>query len=117
MFQIINFFIFLILIIFSFEQEIDYELACVNIYYKSKKDCNVAPRYDNYRCCYVTYNEDGQDKEECAFIYDSADEMEKKVDEYNKQGKDDVEIECNSNYIRVSINIIGIIFFIFYFLL
>ena len=115
MLEIIKFFLFLILIHFSFEQEIDYELACVNIFYKSEKDCNVAPWYENYRCCYVTYTEGGQNKEECAFIYDSEDEIEAKIDEYNRRGRSDVEIECNSNFFGKKINIIGIIFFIFYF--
>ncbi len=115
MLSIINFFLFLIIIHFSIDQDINYELACTNIFFKSKKDCTVAPWHDNYRCCYVTYNEGGEDKDECAYIYDSKSNMKEKINQLNSEGKSKVKIQCYSNYVGKYINIIGIITLIFFF--
>ena len=115
MLSIINFFLFLIIINFSFDQDINYELACTNIFFKSKKDCTIAPWNNNYRCCYVTYNEGGHKKDECVYIYNSASEMKAKKNQFSREGKNRVKIQCYSNYIGKGINIIGIIYFIFYF--
>ena len=115
MLTIIDFFLLLYMIKISFTQELDYELACTNIYYTSKKDCTVAPWHDNYRCCYVTYTEGGENKDECAYIYDSASNMKEKINELNSEGKSKVKIQCYSNYVGKYTNIIGIIALIFCF--
>ena len=111
----IYFFIFLYLITFINNQSINYQLACENIYLASEKDCTVAPWHNDYRCCYITYYENGKNLDGCVYVYDSAESIKNKINEYKGKGRSNVEIECDSNFITTNINLISvIIFFIFY---
>ena len=114
--SLINFFLFLYLISFIHNQSFNYQQACENIYLASEKDCTVAPWHNDYRCCYITYNENGKNLDGCVYVYDSADSIENKINEYKGQGRSNVEIECDSNFIRNNFNFIYLaIIFIFYF--
>ena len=112
----INFFLFLYLISFIYNQSFNYQQACENIYIASEKDCTVAPWHNDYRCCYITYSENGKNLDGCVYVYDSADSIENKINEYKGQGRSNVEIECNSNFIKNNFNFIYLaIIFIFFF--
>lgn len=113
-----NIFFILYMTYFVYNQNINYELACSNIYHKSKKDCTVAPWENNKRCCFVSYKDsNGQKGNECAFIYDSKSSMKAKKKEYENNGKSNVKIECNSNFLKIYSNIFKFLFIIIYFLL
>ena len=114
MLSIIDFFLLLHILGLSINQELDYESACTHIYFSSKKDCTVAPWHENHRCCYISYNTGEERKGECIYINDSKKDLKAKLNEYSREGKSKVKIECYSNYIR-DINFIMIIFSIFYF--
>ena len=113
---VLNFFLLLYLINLSINQGLNYTLACENIYIASEKDCSVAPWYDNYRCCFINYNENGEKKGECVYVEDSEDKLEDKIREYNRMGKSKVKIECNSNNIINNMKFVAIIFFVIYFI-
>ena len=112
----INLFLLLYLINQSINEGVNFELACTNIYYASKKDCSVAPWSNNRRCCYINYEYNGKKEGECGWVYDSEDGLDEKKREYNREGKSKVKIECYCNYIGKNINFFLLIFFIFCFL-
>ena len=97
------------MICFTNNQNINYELACTNIYITSQKDCSVAPWEDNKRCCYISY----KGGKECIFVNDTKEDLKAKKDEYEREEKKEVNIECYSSYIHKFIYsfIIIIIFF------
>ena len=119
MLKLSSIFCILFLAYFVYNQNINYELACTNIYHRSRKDCTVAPRENNKRCCFVSYKDsNGQKGNECAFIYDSKSGMKSKKKEYENKGMSKVEIECNSYILKLYSNIFKFFFFIIiYFLL
>ena len=67
----IDLFLLLYLINQSINEGVNFELACTNIYYASKKDCSVAPWSNNHRCCYINYEYNGKKEGECGWVYDS----------------------------------------------
>ena len=79
-------------------QEFNYTLACINIFYPSKKDCSVAPWEGNKRCCYINYKKDGQSGGECIFVDDTEKALNSMIKEYSKD-KSKINIDCNDNYI------------------
>ena len=107
-------FIFLFfLIFFIHSQNINYEEACKNIYYSSKKDCTVAPWNENRRCCYISYEENGVRNGHCAYLNDTKKYLKATKAEYEQSGKSKVKIECDSFYIKIIANLI-ILFFLFF---
>ena len=115
MLTIIDFFLLLYMIKISFSQELDYELACTNIYYTSKKDCTVAPWHDNYRCCYVTYDINEEKVGECIYKKKKKKALKDRINKYKDEGKNNIKIQCSSNYIMNIDIFIILIFFTFSF--
>ena len=95
-------------------QDINYELACTNIIYTSKKDCTVAPWHDNRRCCYISYLSEGQRIGQCIFVEDTKKALKERKNEFENSGKRKVKIECDANYISKYILTFFILSFIFF---
>ena len=87
----------LIILINNQISTINFENACKNIYFTSKKDCTVAPWQDNKRCCYISYKVGEGREGECAFIENSRRALKEKKNEYESLGKEKVKIECSSS--------------------
>ena len=99
----------------SYSQDINYEEACTNMVFRSKKDCSVAPWEENRRCCYISYNENGVSKGECAFLNDTKSYLKAIKTRYENDGKSNVKIECDSHNLKIYYYMI--IFLLFYFLI
>ena len=104
----------LYMICFINNQKIDYELACTNIYYSSKKDCTVAPWEENRRCCYISYDSATGRDGHCVFLNDTKSFLKSTKKEYENSGKKGVKIECNSINLKIYYYMI-LFYFIFYF--
>ena len=109
------FFFLFFLICYIYNQNINYEEACTNIYYPSRKDCTVAPWEENRRCCYISYEAQNGREGKCVFLNDTKSELKSKKKEYEESGKKSVKIECDSYYLKIFNNYIILLFFIFYY--
>ena len=96
-------------------QDINYELACTNIVYPSKKGCTVAPWQENKRCCYISYESGGGDKRtgKCIFVEDTEKALKDKKEDFEKS-RSKVKIECDSEYILKYILTFILLCFIFF---
>ena len=92
-------------------QDINYELACTNIVYPSKKGCTVAPWQENRRCCYLSYDSDNG---ECIFVEDTKEALKEKKNELENSGKKNFKIQCDSEYILKYILTFILLCFIFF---
>ena len=99
---------------FILNQDINYELACTNIKYTSKKDCTVAPWYENMRCCYISYDSGSGRTGQCIFVNDTKKALKEKKNEFGNSGKKKVKIECDSKYLFIYILTFILLFFIFF---
>ena len=117
MLKTINYIFLLFMICFIYNQDINYEHACTNIYFRSKKDCSVAPWDGNKRCCYISYEASNGRDGECVFLNDTKNDLKAKINEYEGNGKTKVKIECCSYYLKNFIYSSLITSFIFFFLL
>ena len=95
-------------------QDINYELACTNIKYTYKKDCTVAPRNENRRCCYISYESGSGRDGQCIYVNDTKKALKQRKNEFENSGKRKVKIECNSNYILRYILTLILLCFIFF---
>ena len=109
MLEKINILFLLYIIWFIHSQNINYEEACKNIYYSSKKDCTVAPWNENRRCCYISYDENGVRNGECVYLNDTKKFLKATKSEYEQSGKSKVKIECDSFYLKIISNYIIIL--------
>lgn len=110
-----NIFFLLYMIWLTYGQNINYEEACTNIVIRSQKDCSVAPWEENRRCCYISYNENGNRNGECVFLNDTKSFLKAKKTEYEQSGKTKVKIECNSYNLKIYSDYMKILLFFFIF--
>ena len=95
-------------------QGINYELACTNIVYTSKKDCTVAPMNENKRCCFISYDSGSGRTGQCTYVNDTKKALKERKNEFENSGKRKVKIECDSNYILKIILTFILLCFIFF---
>lgn len=83
-------------------ENLNYTSACEYILIVSKKDCSVAPRSNNQRCCYVSWKNGEADSYtgkngRCYYIEDTKKAL-KAFKNNITEGHSNVKIECKSFY-------------------
>ena len=98
---------FNLLLLIKTEEEIiesvNYTRACEDIINVSKKDCTVAPRNNDHRCCYVSWENGDSDnytlvKGRCSFIKDNKKELKNYKQSQENSNRSKVKIECEGFY-------------------